>query len=125
MKKKTHHILIVEDDDLMRDELSHAFSEDGYGVSTAKSGDEALEMALNKKPELIVLDVLMPHKDGLSVLRELRADERGKDIPVLILSNVKDDASVAEAVELGNCDYLLKTDWNLEDVLKKVNEKLN
>ncbi len=124
MEKKIHHILIVEDDDLMRDELSHAFSENGYGVSTARNGDEALNIAFNKKPELIILDVLMPHTNGLDILRQLRGDDNGKNIPVLILSNVKDEASVAEAVELGGCDYLLKTDWSLEDVLKKVNEKL-
>ncbi len=124
MEKKTYHILIVEDDDLMRDELSHTFSENGYGVSTARNGDEALNIAFNKKPELIILDVLMPNTNGLDILRQLRSDDRGKNIPVLILSNVRDEASVAEAVELGGCDYLLKTDWSLEDVLKKVNEKL-
>jgi len=77
MNKKPHHILIVEDDDLMRDELSHAFSENGYAVSSAETGEEAIKIALNKKPELIVLDVLMPHMTAWeqSIWRDLLTTE--------------------------------------------------
>ena len=117
------HILIVEDDDLMRDELVHTFAQEGYGVSSAKTGEEALVIALEKKPELIILDLLLPRMGGLEMLKALRADERGKKVPVLILSNLQSDADVAQAIELGGVDYLVKADWSLEEVVLKVREK--
>ena len=123
MKISTKHLLIVEDDDLMRDELSHSFTQNGYGVSTAKNAKEAMVIALEKHPDLIVLDLLLPDMSGLEMLRKLRADSRTHDTPALILSNVKSEETLAEAVEVGGCDYLFKSDWSLEDVLKKVNEK--
>lgn len=123
MDQRVPHILVVEDDALMRDELSHTFAEAGYGVSTAKTGEEALIIALERRPELILLDILLPRMGGLDLLKKLRASEEGKDIPILILSNLNNDGTIAEAIEIGGYDYLLKADWSLEDVLEKVNEK--
>ena len=125
MSKLIPHILIVEDDDLMRDELSHTFAEAGNGVSVAKTGEEALVIALQQFPELILLDILLPRMGGLEMLKELRMHEKGKNISILILSNLRDDGAIAEAIEVGGYDYLLKADWSLNDVLEKVNEKFN
>ena len=125
MEKDSLHILVVEDDDLMRDELSHTFAQAGYGVSVAKTGEEAIVIALKQHPELILLDVLLPRMGGLEMLKELRLYEEGKNITILILSNLKNDGVIAEAIEAGGYDYLLKADWSLDDVLKKVNEKFN
>lgn len=123
MEDRKKHILVVEDDDLMRDELSHTFAQNGYAVSTAKTGEEAVVIALQKNPDLITLDIMLPRMGGLDMLRQVRADDKGKDIPVLILSNLGKDKLVAEAMELGGCDYLVKADWGLQDVLTKVNQK--
>ncbi len=125
MERSTKHILVVEDDDLMRDELSHTFTQNGYGVSTAKNAEEASVIAFEKHPDLIVLDLLLPDMSGLEMLRRLRADPRTQDTPTLILSNVKSEETLAEAVEVGGCDYLFKSDWSLDDVLKKVDEKFS
>jgi len=123
MDKKDRHVLIVEDDDLMRDELSHAFSEHGYAVSTAKSGEEAIVLALEREPDLIILDIMLPRMSGLETLKKLRSDPEGERTPVLILSNLSNDTALAEAIEIGGTDYLLKADWTLDDVLKKVEQK--
>jgi DNA-binding response OmpR family regulator len=128
MKERGKSILVVEDDDLLRDGLVHLFAQNGYGVLSAKTGEEALALTLERSPDLIVLDILMPGSmSGIDMLRKLREHE-GKEkeqTRVLILSNIKDEGIVTEADEMGSCDYLLKSDWTLDDVLEKVNQKLS
>lgn len=117
-------VLIIEDEEsllrMMSDKLTHA----GFKVWKALNGEEGLHMVESKHPDLVLLDMIMPRMDGMHMLRQMRTTKWGKDIPVIVLSNLSDDKRVAESMEHGVYDYLIKTDWSLEQVAKKVKEKL-
>ncbi|MBT3538876.1 response regulator [Candidatus Parcubacteria bacterium] len=120
-KKK---ILIVEDEKSLLEALKRKFSSEKFAVFEAKNGEEGLEMALKEHPDLILLDIVMPKMDGITVLGKLREDSWGKDAKVIILSNLSDATKVSEASKQGSFDYLVKSDWRIEDVVKKAKEIL-
>jgi len=117
-------ILIVEDDLALIRALADKFLSEGFDVLEAKNGEEGLVVALQENPDLILLDIVMPRMDGLTMLKELRNDERGQEVPVIVLSNLTDTAKTADMVDEGVMDYLIKSDWKLEDVVKKVKQTL-
>ena len=121
---KKYTLLIIEDDLAILMALGDKFSHEGFNVITAKNGEEGLAMALAGQPDLILLDIIMPVMDGVTTLKKLRKDEWGKDVPVIILTNLGDDKQVSQSMEEGVYDYLIKTDWSLDDVVKKVKERL-
>ncbi len=117
-------ILIVEDEEPMLRALTDKFSDEGFSVIQAKDGEEALEMALTTNPDIILLDIILPKMDGMTMLKKLREDEKGANVPVILLTNLDYSVGVAKAVESGAYDYLVKTDWSLDDVVNKVKERL-
>jgi two-component system, sensor histidine kinase and response regulator len=121
-KEKT--ILLVEDDVSMSHALQEKLEREWYTVLTAKNGEEGLSVALEKHPDLILLDIVMPRMDGITMLGELRKDAWGKNVSVIILSNLIENEKINQALQQGSHEYLIKTDWKIEDVVKKVNEKL-
>lgn len=121
-KKKI--LLIVEDEINLSKLLEQEFLKEGFDVLTALDGIQGLEMALTNHPDLILLDLILPKMDGMSLLRELRKDSWGMDVPVIILSNLSEAAKISEASEHEVFDYLVKADWKLEDVIKKVKDRL-
>ncbi len=122
--EKEIKILIVEDEEPMLRALADKFNSEGFNVIQAKDGEEALEEALASKPDVILLDIILPKMDGMTMLKKLREDERGANIPVILLTNLDYSVGVAKAVESGAYDYLVKTDWTLEEVVEKVRERL-
>lgn len=120
-KKK---ILIIDDDDSLRSVMEDGFSREGFSVRTAKNGKEGLELAINEKPDLILVDILMPVMDGITMIKELRQDSWGKDANIILLSNLDDTTKIAEAAQLKVFDFLTKQDNKMEDVIKKAKEKL-
>lgn len=117
-------ILIVEDETPLRSALQEKFTREGFSVLEARDGEEGLNTALEKHPDIILLDIIMPKMDGLTVLKKLQEDSSGKDIPVILLTNLSDDQKVAEAIKEGVYEYLVKSDWKLADLVKEVKEKL-
>ena len=117
-------ILIIEDEEVLLSTLVDNFTREGLEVITANDGKEGFEVALKEHPDLILLDILMPIMDGMTMLKMLRGDSWGKDAKVIILTNLGDNESVANAVAQGTYDYLIKSNWKIEDVLKRVREKL-
>ncbi len=120
-------ILIVEDEAILLRALSDRCREEGFDVLEAKDGEDGLSLALEEHPDLILLDILMPKMDGIAMLQNMRQDEWGKHVPVIILTNVTDSATVAKGMDAGiagTYDYLVKTDWSLADVMKKIRAKL-
>ena len=117
-------ILIVEDELDLLGVLSQKFVTEKFEVLTAPNGQVGLEEALRNYPDIILLDVLMPVMDGMTMLAKLRQDDWGKDVPVILLTNLSDEKKVAEALKQGVYDYLVKADWNISDVVKKVRSKL-
>ena len=96
----------------------------GYEVFLADDGAEALDQIKGTKPDLMLLDLIMPKLDGISVLREIKANEDLKDVPVIILTNLSSGDKVAEAMQLGTFDFLVKANYSLDDVLGKVKDRI-
>ncbi len=118
-------ILIVEDDRVLRKHVVDKFNEAGYIVFEAGDGESGLATAIREHPALIMLDVILPKMLGLTVLKKLREDEWGKSVPVIFLTNLSDDAIVAEAKKNGAHDFLIKKDWTPDEVEKIVRDKLS
>jgi len=123
MTKKT--ILVVEDEQGIQRVLCDKLREEGFSVLEAKNGEEGLAIAKSSHPDLILLDILMPIMDGIEMLKRLRTDEWGKGVQVILLTNLSEEEKVSNAMELGIFDYLVKADWSLLEVIKKIKEKLS
>ena len=124
MSKSRNKILIVEDNIDLLEVLKRKFTIEKFDVLQAPDGKIGLEQALSNHPDMILLDIVMPIMDGISMLKKLREDAWGKTAPVILLTNLSDEAKVAEAMQHGVYDYLVKADWNISDVVKKVKDKL-
>lgn len=121
MKKK---ILIVEDDKNLAKAVSVSLEEEGFEVSNAHDGIEGLKSAESIKPDLMLLDINMPKMDGLTMLLEMRQKDWGKDIPVIMLTNYSDQHNVSEALKHSVFTYLVKSDWDLGQIVEAVKKKL-
>lgn len=125
MDKKILIVEIVEDEPSLIEALRNKLNKEGFSVLEARNGKIGLDLALKERPDLILLDIIMPVMDGLTMLQELRKkDEWGKNVPVIILTNLSDDKKVMEAVKEGSYDYLIKSDWSINEVISKVRERL-
>lgn len=117
-------VLIIEDEADIQKILSDNLTKAGYEVVSATNGQAGLEAALQNHPDLILLDIIMPVMDGMTALEKIREDEWGKGVPVIILTNLSDGTKAMDAKTSGVYDYLVKADWDLKDVVQKINEKL-
>lgn len=116
-------ILFVEDEPSLQKAIGEVLVQEGFEVLAATDGEEGLEKA-KEKPDLILLDLILPKKDGFEVLKEMKADDKIKDIPVIVLTNLEGTGDVEKALELGATTYLVKANYELEDVVAKVKEFL-
>ncbi len=116
--------MIVEDETALRNALRDKIVREGFTVLEAKNGEEGLETALREHPDLILLDIVMPKMDGMTVLSKLREDAWGADAKVIILTNLSEVVKVSEAVARGSFSYLVKSDWKLDEVVAKMKEIL-
>lgn len=124
MKDIKKHVLIVEDDTPLLHALNIALSQEGYKILEVRDGKAGLSVALKKHPDLILLDLIMPVMDGMTMLKKLREDAWGKKAKVVILTNLSDSEKVVEALQSGVYDFLVKTDWTIKEVVGKVKRKL-
>lgn len=114
-------VLIVEDDDALRHAIEKKLKGAGFRVLKAADGEYGLKTAMHEKPHLILLDLMLPKMDGLSLLRELRKDEWGNGVAVLVITVLNEtDSRRAEAKELGVLEYIDKSRYQLDDILQKV-----
>src|SRR3989338_5509258 len=119
-KEKTAKILVVEDEEILLTGLKEELESGGDPRQGASGGGEGIEQAKSFKPELILLDLLMPKMDCMEMLQKLKADAETRDIPVVILTNLSDYEKISEALSLGAMDYLVKANYKIEDLLEKV-----
>ena len=117
-------ILAAEDDKLISASLCDALKSAGYEAVPAYDGEEAVAKAKTEKPDLILLDIMMPKLDGISVLWELRSDPDTAKTPVVVLTNIGDVETISKIVEAGAVDYLLKSDQSVDDIIQKVKDVL-
>lgn len=117
-------LLIVEDEPLIQKVYQTHLEKKGFKVLTANNGKEGLKASKKEQPDLILLDILMPVMDGMTMLEELRKDAWGKSARVLVLTNLSMDEDSKFIKELGAIGFLVKADHTLEDVSDKINEIL-
>ncbi|MES2668258.1 MAG: response regulator [Patescibacteria group bacterium] len=117
-------VLIVEDDMLLQVTLTQQFSDAGYRVVAAKDGEEGIAAFLKESPDAVILDVMMPRKDGVEMLEEIREKMPESRVPFIVLSNANDMDYVARAMAAGAVAYLLKSDRQIDSVVSLVSEKI-
>lgn len=120
----TKKILIVEDDESLRNALRDKLVKEEYTVLQAHDGEEGLQVALTEHPDLILLDILMPKMDGLTMLKKFREIDTHKKTPVILLSNLTDVEDISEALSLGAKEYFVKSNWKLNDLVLRVKDRL-
>jgi DNA-binding response OmpR family regulator len=118
-------ILIIEDELPLRNALRDKLIGEGYAVLEAGDGEKGLEMALKEKPDLILLDLIMPKMDGFIMLEKLRLDSWGQDVKVIVLTNLNDNNYVLRSFRNDVYEYVIKTDVKIEDLIKKIKAKLD
>jgi CheY-like chemotaxis protein len=117
-------ILLAEDDRILRKAGEVSLKKKGYDVISAVDGEDALTKALDHKPDLVLLDVMMPKMNGFDVLFALKRDPSVKDIPVIMLTNLEQPADIKRAVDSGAHSYLVKSNMNLDDLAAKIKNAL-
>ena len=125
--KKTK-ILIVEDEVVINKVYAEELRDQGFTVLTAMNGRDGLEIALRAEPDLILLDILMPIMDGLTMMKKLReTNSYGKNVPIILLTNLSanEDKIIESLVKNEPAYYLVKSDWDLSAVVEKIKERLS
>jgi DNA-binding response OmpR family regulator len=120
----TKRIALIEDDSSIREMYKIKLKLSGYDVVTAEDGKRGLELVEKEKPDLVLLNILLPKKDGFEVLGEIAKskDDKIKSIPVIIISNLSNEEDINEAKRLGASDYLVRAQINPKDVVEKVSD---
>ncbi len=116
------NILIVEDDSFLRDLISKKLSSAGFSISEAVDGESAIVKIKEAKPDLVLLDLLLPTMDGFEVLSKIKEDTITSAIPVIILSNLGQKEEVDKGISMGATDYLIKAQFTPEEIVAKVKE---
>lgn len=120
-KKK---ILLIEDDKFLIKLYSEKLTRAGFEVSMAVSGEEGLGKVIAEKPDLVLLDVILPQKNGFDILSELKLNAETKNIPVIMLTNLGQESDITTGRELGAADYLVKTDFSINKLPEVVRKHL-
>ncbi len=118
-------IVIAEDDQLINTSLVQGFQDAGFEVTSAPDGEVAVAKIKEVKPDVAVLDIMMPKLDGIGVIWEMKADPDTEKIPAVVLTNLSDAETVSKILEAGAADYLLKSDQSIDQVVQKVREVLD
>ena len=118
-------ILIIEDEEIMFSLLEKRLKGEGYDIQIARDGQAGLAMMRQEKPDLVLLDIIMPKMNGFDVLEAMRADSSLKDVSAIIISNSGQSVELDRAKELGVKDWLIKTEFDIQEVLAKVKKQLN
>ena len=119
-----NHVLIVEDEEFLVRAMKDNLLSEGCTVSVAMDGEAVFDEIKKKKPALILLDLLLPKKNGFDVLRDLKASPEWQLIPVIILSNLGEDSEIKRGLDLGASDYFVKSQHPIQEVVDKVKEYL-
>ncbi len=116
-------VLIVEDDELLGRTLCNYCKKAGHGVFWAKKAEDVFDALLEQKVELILLDIMLPGVDGFEILKKLKAEEKYKNIPVVMLSNLSESTQIEKAMKLGAKDYVVKANIEMDDLMNKLEER--
>ena len=117
-------ILFIEDESALQKTFGEILSQEGYEMTSALDGEIGLRLAKDKKPDLILLDLVLPKVHGFEVLKQLKTDKETKDIPVIVLTNLEGIGDVDKALGLGATTYLVKAQYGLEEIVEKIKKAL-
>jgi DNA-binding response OmpR family regulator len=117
-------ILYIEDEQALQKTFGDALGKAGYEVISALDGALGFELAKAEKPDLIVLDFILPKMTGFDVLKQLRIEEATKEIPVIIFTNLEGVENIEKALEYGATTYLVKSHYSIREVLEKIRETI-
>ena len=115
-------ILLIEDESALQKTIGDALSQEGFAVLSALDGEVGLRLAKEKRPNVILLDLILPKANGFDVLKFLREQEETKDIPVVVLTNLESMEDIQKTLDLGAKSYLVKSNYTLEEVVEKVKQ---
>lgn len=117
----TKSIIVVEDESFLSKVLAERLEDEGFGqIDVAGNGEEALNKIKQHKPDIVLLDMILPKMNGFEVLEAMQADSTLKKIPVLVLSNLGQDQDIEQAKKLGARDYIVKSNFSLQKVVEKI-----
>jgi len=117
-------VLFIEDEEMLQKTLGDVLSKEGYKVISALTGDQGLRLAKKEKPDLILLDLILPKLSGLEVLAELKKKPETKKIPVIVLTQIDNPFEIGKALELGANAYLVKVSYDFKEIIEKIKKIL-
>jgi DNA-binding response OmpR family regulator len=121
---RRNKILMIDEDNFLRKVYRDKLQQAGFDFLEAPNGIEGVNKVFSEKPDLILLDLILPLKNGFDVLSDIKRDKRAKKIPIIILSNLGQESDIERGKALGVQEYLVKTDVGLSEVVTKVKEWL-
>ena len=116
-------LLLVEDDPFISSLLKVRFNSEGFTVLYAADGEAALIMLRQEKPDLVLLDLILPKKSGFEIMEAMQADPQLNKVPIIIVSNLGQDSDIARGQELGAVAYFVKAKTSIDNLIEKVNER--
>ena len=117
-------ILIIEDDSFLQELEAGKLKKEGYEIITASTGEEAMQKITNPEIDIILLDLILPGIDGFEVLEKIRATETSKNVPVIVFSNLSEEKDIKKSKELGANDFMVKSNFTLEELVAHVKKTL-
>lgn len=117
-------ILIIEDEAALQKTIGDVLKQEKYRIVSAMDGEAGVKAAQTEKPDLILLDLVLPKMHGFEVLKTLKADEATKDIAIIVLTNLESMGDIEKALEMGATTYLVKASYTLEEVVQKIKKTL-
>ena len=124
MKKKKVKLLLVEDDEFISEIYQKKLSESGFDICLAKDGEEAVYLFKKNVPEVILLDIMLPKKNGLNVLSEIRKTNDSEKVKIIMLTNLGEKEKIQEAMEEGADDYLLKASLTPKELVEIIKDRI-
>jgi DNA-binding response OmpR family regulator len=121
---KNGKILIIEDDTLLAKMYQTKLAMEGFISEIACDGEEGIKLVKSLKPDLILLDLMLPKVDGFTVLATIKKDSETKKIPVIVFSNLAQSSDIKQAKDLGAVDYIVKANLTPNEIIKKIKENL-
>ena len=119
------NILLVEDDPDLSSLMEKKLTDEGFTVTAPQTRQQTLDTLATGNPDFVLLDILLPDIDGLTILNEIASKPKTKNLPVIILSNLADQGSFEQAAAVGDYEYLVKAKTDLNDLVKKIKKRLN
>jgi len=117
-------VLLIEDEVNLQKTIGEVLRQEGFELIEAADGEAGINLAKSEKPDIVLVDLILPKKNGFEVIEELKRDPETENIKIIVLTNLGSSADVEKALELGATTYLVKANYALEDIVKKVRDLL-